>query len=154
MSNRILIFFTCLACTCNKPASENRQVSQPSTTGNNSAKTGYDRPAQSKPAIKGLSATPDIERSAPPGSPWYSGGNLHKAKLSDWVRATYANRLATSGDFIATRWKMQNRRFRNTEEVKVYATQLEKSITEVCEVGVADQPVSEVAVFCTIAQGW
>ena len=30
---------------------------------------------------------------------WYSGGTLHKARGSQWVVATEANRLATAADF-------------------------------------------------------
>lgn len=32
---------------------------------------------------------------------WYEGGTLHKGNGLDWQKATYENKLATSGDFIA-----------------------------------------------------
>ena len=35
-------------------------------------------------------------------SEWYSGGTLHKAKISDWKEATEKNKLATCADFMAT----------------------------------------------------
>lgn len=41
---------------------------------------------------------------AQPRAHWYQGGTLHKAKAAEWNRATYENKLATAGDFLATLW--------------------------------------------------
>ena len=37
---------------------------------------------------------------------WYSGGNLHNATVAEWRDASYSNKLATAGDWLAsTKWK-------------------------------------------------
>jgi len=36
---------------------------------------------------------------------WYQGGTLHKANGLEWQKATYANKLATCGDFIGVYFK-------------------------------------------------
>jgi len=39
-------------------------------------------------------------------SPWFQGGTLHKSTVAQWREASYANRLATAGDWLAsTKWK-------------------------------------------------
>lgn len=36
---------------------------------------------------------------------WYEGGTLHSANALTWQNATYENKLATSGDIVATLWQ-------------------------------------------------
>ncbi len=33
---------------------------------------------------------------------WYEGGNLHRATVSEWKRATWANKIATAGDIVTS----------------------------------------------------
>lgn len=39
---------------------------------------------------------------------WYEGGDLHKATVSMWRKASYDNRLATSGDWFNEITKKRN----------------------------------------------
>ncbi len=44
---------------------------------------------------------PPASPEPPKSVPWYAGGTLHKATVSEWNAATARNRLATSADFVA-----------------------------------------------------
>jgi hypothetical protein len=88
---------------------------------------------------------------------WYEGGTLHRSRGADWQAASAANRLATSGDFVAYHWDNDNLSLpiNGFDEVRPYALQLSVCITEATATNDArTQPVSEIAVACMLLMGW
>lgn len=76
---------------------------------------------------------------------WYEGGTLHKANMREWSRASYQNRLATSGDFV-TRLVMDDGGVPPVHKLRPVAELLERNITAANKGGVAnDHEVTEVA---------
>jgi hypothetical protein len=71
---------------------------------------------------------------------WYQGGNLQNANIRRWLKASDANRLATSADWFMTMTKASNKALLNELKsmdkenyqaaVKYYATHLENCIAE------------------------
>ena len=83
-----------------------------------------------------------------PSSNWFSGGTLHKAKVSEWRNATYANRLATSADFIAA---TQNVDYGDMVGFKQMATDLEACISTTVSGGDVDnEDVVFISSMCTV----
>jgi hypothetical protein len=81
-------------------------------------------------------------------TPWFVGGNLHKATVKQWRNATYTNRLATSADFVASTQKVD---FGDMDKFKTMATETEECIsTAVSGENVDNQKVSDIAVGCLI----
>lgn len=82
---------------------------------------------------------------------WYSGGTLHKAKMREWSRSSYRNRLATSSDFTAKLLDIDGKRIPPIDQLKPLAMLLEHNISTANSGGVADdQKVSDVAAACWI----
>lgn len=82
---------------------------------------------------------------------WYVGGTLHKATMAEWNRASYDNRLATCGDFMATMMKKGGREISSTDQVRPKAAAPERCITEAGRGGHADtQSVATIAATCYI----
>lgn len=80
---------------------------------------------------------------------WFEGGNLHKAKLKAWRQASYANRLATSADFIAATQKVD---YGNLAEFKSMAMELEICISAAAKGGDLDsEDVAFMGALCTTA---
>jgi hypothetical protein len=79
---------------------------------------------------------------------WFSGGTLHKSTISEWRNATYANRLATSADFIAA---TQNVDYGDMVAFKKMATDLETCISTAASGGDMDNDkTSFIAAMCTV----
>ncbi len=88
--------------------------------------------------------------------PWYSGGTLHRSKCSEWVGASFENRLATSADFLVSVNKGGLLTFDTTDfdQLRVNSAGLVACITKPCEVGIArDQRVAEIASLCEVSMG-
>ncbi|HLV30993.1 MAG TPA: hypothetical protein VKY57_05430 [Chitinispirillaceae bacterium] len=82
---------------------------------------------------------------------WYSGGTLHGAKMEDWSRASYDNRLATSADFVTKMMQMDGNKIPPVDQLKPIAQTLETAITNRNKDGIADnQDVSTIAATCWI----
>lgn len=80
---------------------------------------------------------------------WYAGGTLTGAKMAEWNRSTYANRLATSADFAARALNSQGKDLPSMDEFKPMAIRLERAISESNRDGVADKmSASEIAAAC------
>lgn len=63
---------------------------------------------------------------------WYVGGTLHEAKLRDWKRATYENKLNTCADCIVS-WMMSGHMqvdIYEMSDLKRYAAALVSKIDE------------------------
>jgi len=82
-----------------------------------------------------------------PTKEWYEGGTLHKAKIADWKKATYRNKLATCADFMAN----VNNKIQMSE-LKVRAKNLVACIDEATEglKSTDNMSVAEVSASCTI----
>jgi hypothetical protein len=79
---------------------------------------------------------------------WFTGGTLHKAKVSEWRNATYANRLATSADFIAA---TQDVDYGDMAGFKQMATDLETCISTAVSGGDVDnEDVVFISSMCTV----
>lgn len=113
-------------------------------------------PVPSVPATK--KSTSKIEPPSPTrtsgngaSEPWYSGGTLHKAKMREWSRSSYPNRLATSSDFAAKMLEIDGKKIPPVDKLKPLAMLLEHNISTANSGGVAnDQDVSAVAAACWI----
>lgn len=65
---------------------------------------------------------------------WYQGGSLHKASIGEWKSASYQNKLATSGDWLAaTVWKGHLNSMSSFEELKIQAIALVIAIDKTIE---------------------
>jgi hypothetical protein len=83
---------------------------------------------------------------APEPKAWYSGGTLHDAKMSEWGRSSYANRLATSADFVTKLMQVDGTPIPPVNEIRPMAEELERNISAANSDGVADsQDVVTVA---------
>ena len=79
---------------------------------------------------------------------WFRGGTLHRSKVIAWRQATYANRLATSADFISA---TQNVDYGDLNKFKEMATDLEKCISISVSGGDADnEDVVFISSICTV----
>ncbi|NQT14220.1 MAG: DUF4339 domain-containing protein [Planctomycetes bacterium] len=91
--------------------------------------------------------------STPEPKAWYSGGTLHSAKMSEWSRAPYADRLATSADFVAKSMQIEGKTIPPVDQIRPLAEQLERNISAANEGGYADnQKVSTIATMILINQ--
>ena len=82
---------------------------------------------------------------------WYVGGTLTRAKMSEWNRASYANRLATSADFVARMLGGDMGNLSMDGDIKPMATRLESEISAAYQEGVTDAlPVPDVAASCIL----
>ena len=82
---------------------------------------------------------------------WYSGGTLHSATMAKWRTATYANRLATSADFVTKMMQMDGETIPPVDQLKPRAYGLEKAISVAQREGIPDtMSVAEVAASCWI----
>ena len=85
---------------------------------------------------------------------WYTGGNLHKASLSQWSASTARNRLATSADFVSAIANQQGLK-KHPNELKPLMQALVVCINEVArDPSLGKTRVSETVGACAIAMGW
>jgi len=91
-------------------------------------------------------------RPAPaPVKAWYSGGTLHAANMAAWRNASYANRLATSADFVTKMMQMDGETIPPVDQLKPRAYGLEKAISTAQREGIPDtMSVAEVAASCWV----
>ncbi|HGC5196711.1 hypothetical protein ACRWDO_10435 [Escherichia coli] len=67
-------------------------------------------------------------------SEWYKGGTLHDANALEWQKASYKNKLATSGDFIYVlynkgRLKPElSAQIKDMDDIKLLAEELTKQL--------------------------
>lgn len=89
---------------------------------------------------------------------WYEGGTLYGVSKKDWLGGTYANRLATSSDFVAHGYnkKMFNISINNMEDLKKYSIQLEECITTGFKRNKSNdvKVVNEAGVMCAYLLNW
>lgn len=78
---------------------------------------------------------------------WFHGGNLHKATVSQWKSASYKNKLATAGDYLAsTLWDNSLNSTNDFEKLKIKADQLVSGIDYVIRAqGTDDIKINEIA---------
>ena len=82
---------------------------------------------------------------------WYSGGTLHGAKMSEWSRSPYANRLATSADFVTKLMLVDGMTVPPVNQIRPMAKQFERNISAANKDGIANSlNVSEVAATCWV----
>lgn len=80
---------------------------------------------------------------------WFSGGTLHKSTIKQWRNATYANRLATSADYVVGYLNITN--FSDMTKIKQQATDLESCISKASEGGSADdEKVATIGAMCMV----
>lgn len=80
---------------------------------------------------------------------WFLGGTLHDAIVAEWREATYANRLATSADFIAA---TQDVDYSDMEEFKRMSIDLEICISTAVSGGdVQNEDVVFISALCLTA---
>jgi hypothetical protein len=71
--------------------------------------------------------------------------------MSEWSRSRYANRLATSADFVTKMMQMDGMRIPPVDRLKPLAEKLERNISAANADGVADsQDVATIAATCWI----
>jgi hypothetical protein len=78
---------------------------------------------------------------------WFKGGNLHTATVAQWKSATYKNKLATAGDYLArTLWDNSLNSTSDFEKIKIKADQLVRGIDYVVRAqGTDDIKINEIA---------
>jgi len=79
---------------------------------------------------------------------WYEGGTLHKSSVSNWRNASYDNKLATCGDWMAT---VNNKV--SMEELKDRAEKLLICINEAVAMDEYGQEISGNLQSVTVAAG-
>lgn len=73
---------------------------------------------------------------------WYEGGTLHKSTVGDWRKASYANKLATAGDWLsATLWRGHLNESQDFDRLKVKA----QTLVRVLDTAVAHQNTGDEA---------
>lgn len=82
---------------------------------------------------------------------WYSGGNLHQAKISEWKAATEENKLATCADFVANVKKDLT-----MSELKIKSIEMKNCIDESTRGNAStdNQKANEIAALCAIQLGY
>src|SRR5690349_2591414 len=86
---------------------------------------------------------------------WYEGGNLHQATGAQWRAASDANRLATSGDWVAGLRDQFRNPVKSMSQVKAMATELSACVTKAAEgPGGAKQEVAGLGAACMHLMGW
>ena len=87
---------------------------------------------------------------------WYEEGSLHDKRVNEWKQATYANRLATSADFVAYIFGEERvGRMGSMDALKPYVVQMMTCIDEGTKGdNIPNMQVSEVAASCTVIMGW
>lgn len=100
---------------------------------------------------------------------WYEGGTLHQAGALEWQQATYANKLATAGDLIATVYKSGklvpalSNKIKSTDDVKAMAAALVDELDSTFapnpnaqknKAMLANQKVLDTAVLLMATAGW
>jgi len=84
---------------------------------------------------------------------WYDNGNLHQSTLSDWVKATEENRLATCADFAAKIKTTKGEKYNSIEEMKYDAIKLKSCIDEVAKnPDNHNQPIIDMVVGCEMIE--
>jgi hypothetical protein len=79
------------------------------------------------------------------------GGTLHNKTMKEWRSASYADRLATTADFVTATAKSRGLSFASMDEVKDHAVALGREISAAGAGGYADnQSVKEVAAACLV----
>ena len=87
---------------------------------------------------------------------WYEGGNLHKADISTWRKASYQNKLATASDWtlISPKIKAIVMESRNIETNKVFAKELVDCIDQSIEGVNVTGSAADFAVMCMVIMTW
>lgn len=113
-------------------------------------------PATIKP-VTGTTPEPPTEivseaqSQAAENKPWYSGGTLHNAKMNEWSRSSYADRLATSADFVTKLMQVDEMEVPSVDRLKPLAKMMERNISAANADGLANsQNVATVAATCWI----
>lgn len=85
---------------------------------------------------------------SPSSKQWFQGGNLHTATITQWMNATYENKLATSADWLAeTKWKGHLNSPEDFERIKIKAQMLVQAVDNVAAgVVKGSVKVNEIAV--------
>lgn len=78
---------------------------------------------------------------------WIHGGTLHNATVAEWKSATYANKLATAGDWLAgTKWKGHLNTYEDFDKQKAKAEMLVEAVDGVVTLeGIDSMSVTEIA---------
>ncbi|VFQ43482.1 hypothetical protein [Desulfoluna butyratoxydans] len=112
---------------------------------------------------------PQNPTSTPTQKAWYSGGSLHQASALSWQDADYADKLATSADFIATLWNGKrfnptvHNKIQSVDDIKPFAKELVVFLDKATEKNpdaeqnkkvYTNQKVSDMAVMGMMMMGW
>lgn len=73
---------------------------------------------------------------------WNEGGTLHSSDDSEWLAASYENRLATAADYVATLHT-----FSNMDQMRAAAERMESCVTDAAKAR-AGQKSSALAAVC------
>ena len=91
------------------------------------------------------------------GGKWYENGTLHRSSVAGWNRATYANRLATAGDWALNRprIKAKVKNSGSIDTLRPFAVELVTCVNEAAAgPGYGNMGVAELAAGCMILMGW
>ena len=91
------------------------------------------------------------------GGEWYINGNLHRRTITEWNQATYANKLATSGDMALASPKIKAlfQKSGSVDRLRPFAVELVTCINEVASgEGYESMQVAEMTAGCMILMGW
>jgi len=87
----------------------------------------------------------------------YAAGTLHRASVAGWNRATYANKLATAGDWALTRPQIyaKVKNSGSLDTLRPFAIELVTCVNEAAAgPGYSNMGVAELAAGCMILMGW
>lgn len=101
--------------------------------------------------VKWIGSSPEEVNPTESIDQWYAGGNLHRAKISEWNVATEENKLATCADFVANIKKDLP-----LSELKVKSEEMKNCIDEATRdlSSTDNQETNEIAALCALQLGY
>lgn len=103
-----------------------------------------------------FAALPQVVFAEEAKQPWYEGGTLQKSTVAAWQKASPADQLATSADFLAALRGIRDVGLiedkARLEDFKKNAMDLQECINKTIAEGksVPSRPIAEITILCTV----
>jgi hypothetical protein len=143
MRNSITAFLAAVCASCGTPTTYISKEQSARELAEERARVQDQETAKEPPRTESQSAV--VQDDEPARANWFEGGTLHKATMEQWSRATYANRLATSADFVKRLLKMNRLEPQHLASLRKVAVELEEGISAAGGPLTARKEVTEIA---------
>lgn len=100
-------------------------------------------------SLGGSGGSSSLRSETVPTKAWYEGGNLHDRTVVRWRQATYANKLATAGD-----WVTVFTTYDDLDEAKELAQDLVECVDGSVDAAPDAMKAAELGASCAILMGW